>query len=253
MNSRIDDYSARTPLGKGWVIFLIAWLVLTVLVYASAHDWKSANFLFLPYIPMYLLVWSGLYLLFGFGVRLLCTHLFPTWGWLPWAIILTYGLAPRLGRIHFAIKHWQYHAYTLVPVGIGFGLCLLWGAIGILCARRRCIVRTQILPLFFSLSLIVCVTDVPFVLDFVSTRGAWLQFAGRWESWKRGEKLPQGWETQELDGIRFVLRDHFIGHNKCHGYYLAPQGSPPPENSPWGRIADRRSLPGGWTEFLSSD
>jgi hypothetical protein len=205
MSSQINDEDQLSPVGKAWPIFSVAWLAVTMLVYGSSHDWKSANILVLPYLPMYLVAWSGLYFLFGFVAKLLCNHWFCSLRWLTWVIILLYGFIPRVGRMYYSLTHWEYRKYDLIIVGIGLGLCVFWSAMGAFCARKKGVDHNRALGLVVSLCVIVSLTDVPFVLDFISTRGAWVQFAGRWESWKHGESLPRGWETQEVDGVRFIL------------------------------------------------
>jgi hypothetical protein len=251
MKEKKSNNKAVTHFCKNWLIFFAIWVVYSILVYGSNNDWKSATALFLKYIPLYIPIFWGAYFFFGTGVALLSNVFIPFRKWLPWLIILVYALVPRCRSIIFSFKHWELSIFLFD--GIATFFYIFWSVIGYRLFRNK---KPSGVAVFYGILVIIIsisFTEVSGVVNFISTHGAYIQYKNYWESWEKGENLPQDWETAEVEGIRYILRDHFIGHNKCHGYYFDPNKGAPPKFSAWGTMRSKRKLPNGWFEFLSSD
>ena len=247
-----ENEANQQRFGFGWPAVLTVTCLLGVLIHGSGHDWKSANFLFMPYLPMYAVLWCLCYTLLGFALGLAGRRLKIRSPWLPWVIIPAAGLTPRARQACWAILHWQDYSSLLIPPGIGFASFLFFAFLGYALSRRiEQSSRTTGFAIF-AITVSLMLTESESVANYLSTRGTFLRYRSHWSDWRRGQSLPDNWESAEVGGIRFILRDHFIGHNKCHGYFYLPTGVAMPDESPWGELRDIRTMPGGWHEFRSS-
>lgn len=244
--------TSQRRFGLGWPSVLTVTCLLGVLIYGSGHDWKSANFLFWAYLPMYAVLWWLCYTLLGFALGLAGRSLKIRSPWMPWVIIPAVGVIPRAQQAAWAILHWKYYSYSLIPLSIGFASFLAFAFLGYALSRRIGLSSRTTAFAIVAIAVALLLTESATVVNYISTRGTYLRYRTQWDDWQQGQSLPSNWETAEVSGIRFILRDHFIGHNKCHGYFHVPEGAVAPKEGPWGQIRDSRRMPGEWYEFLSN-
>jgi hypothetical protein len=227
---------------RGWAVGFIAGVMLSVVSLGSGHDWYLAVLAAIMdpwYWPLFVAD-CGMYFFFGLGVGLLCRRFVAREPILSWLLILLTCVALRLGL-------WE---APLLVFSVSVGRFLLFAGLGNVIAGALPRSRGAVVFGVIAVTVTMCLAEVHAVRNFIATRGTYLQYWDHWDEWRDGRgELPAGWEFNETDGLRYIVRDSFISRER--GYIYAPGTEGIPKEGPFRRLLGARSLPGGWYEFVT--